>query len=110
MDNKLVVKPPKTEVGNRTITIDYRTIVTLKKTNTKQAQILIGFGFNAMIPKQLLFSQVETNKHLYLTAPRNKLAHLCRLNDLEIINVHGFRHTHCGLLLEPDVSIKDVKA
>lgn len=109
MGNKLIVSSPKTEASDRVVTLDDKTVLTLKQWKNEQAQLLIGFGFNAMKPDQLIFSQVESNQHLHLSAPRNKLARLCRLNNLDMINIHGFRHTHCSLLFDAGVQLKDVK-
>ncbi len=41
-------------------------------------------------------------------APRNALVKICKRFDLPMINIHGFRSSHCTLLLEAGVPLKDV--
>ena len=41
-------------------------------------------------------------------APRNALVKICNRFDLPMMNIHGFRHTHCSLLFEAGVPMKDV--
>lgn len=108
-NNKLLVQSPKNETSKRTITLDETTIQTLKRWKYEQAELLIGFGYNAMKPNQLLFNNASDNQHLYLSAPRNALSRICEKHNLEMINIHGFRHTHCSLLFEAGVPMKDVK-
>lgn len=109
LENKLIVQTPKTKNAIRTISLDDYTLDTLKYWKTEQAQLLLGFGFNAMKPKQLVFSKYSTNDYLDLTAARNKLLHFCELHNLRFIKIHGFRHTHASLLFEAGVPMKDVK-
>lgn len=104
----MIINDPKTENSKRTVSIDPITLDILKKWKKEQAQLLLGFGHNALNPNQLLFSNVETNKPLNLTAPRYALKRVCERGNLEMINVHGFRHTHASLLFEAGVSMKDV--
>lgn len=108
-NRRLIVHEPKTLSSIRKIGLDPITIETLKKWRTEQAEFLLSMGYNAMQPNQLVFSNVKNNGFLYLGAPRNALARICRDNNLEMINIHGFRHTHCSLLFEAGVPMKDVK-
>lgn len=108
LNNKQLIQPPKNEQSNRTIPIDHTTLKLLNDWKAEQAELLIGFGFNAINPKQLLFSKHSTNKPLDLSTPRNNLSRLCKKYNLEMINIHGFRHTHCSLLLEAGFPIREV--
>jgi len=108
-ERRLIIQPPKSDAGNRTIGLDDKTISTLQQWKHEQAELLIGFGYNAMKPKQLIFSNTKNNGLLYLGAPRNALSRICEQNDIEMINIHGFRHTHCSLLFDAGVPMKDVK-
>ena len=108
-DNKLIIQPPKNETSNRTIGIDETTMQSLKQWKIKQAELLLGFGYNAIDPKQLIFSNSENNSYLNLGSPRNALERICDKFNIEMINIHGFRHTHCSLLFEAGVPMKDVK-
>lgn len=92
----------------RTITIDDNTIQILKSWKSEQAKHLLGFGFNAIHPNQLMFSKYKDNTALNNMAPRNALLKICNRFNLPMMNIHGFRHTHCSLLFEAGVPIKDV--
>lgn len=67
------------------------------------------FGHNANKPTQLVFSKYEKNTFLDPSSPRNYFCRVCKNNGLEFVNIHGFRHTHCSLLFESGVPMKDVK-
>lgn len=98
----------KNESSVRTITIDDNTIKILKAWKAEQAKTLIGFGFNAIQPNQYIFSKWKDNTPLNTMAPRNALVKICKRFDLPMMNIHGFRHTHCSLLFEAGVPMKDV--
>ena len=108
-ERRLIVQTPKTKASIREISLDDLTIHTLRRWRTEQAELLLGFGYNAMQPDQLIFSNSKNNSFLNLGAPRNALARICRQNEIDMINIHGFRHTHCSLLFEAGVPMKDVK-
>lgn len=99
----------KNDSSMRTITIDNNTIKILKAWKAEQAKTLIGFGFNAIQPNQYIFSKWKDNTPLNTMAPRNALVKICKRFDLPMMNIHGFRHTHCSLLFEAGVPMKDVK-
>lgn len=98
----------KNDSSMRTITIDNNTIKILKAWKAEQAKTLIGFGFNAIQPNQYIFSKWKDNTPLNTMAPRNALVKICKRFDLPMMNIHGFRHTHCSLLFEAGVPMKDV--
>jgi integrase len=106
---RLVVQEPKSKAGIREISLDDITIQTLKEWRHKQAELLIGFGYNAIQAEQLIFTNNKDNGYLNLSAPRYNLSRICKKHNLEMINIHGFRHTHCSLLFEAGVPVKDVK-
>lgn len=98
----------KNDSSMRTITIDNNTVKILKAWKAEQAKTLIGFGFNAIQPNQYIFSKWKDNTPLNTMAPRNALVKICKRFDLPMMNIHGFRHTHCSLLFEAGVPMKDV--
>ncbi|MFW3504820.1 tyrosine-type recombinase/integrase [Aerococcus viridans] len=107
-ENGQYVGSTKNESSVRTITIDDNTIKILKAWKAEQAKTLISFGFNAIQPHQYIFSKWKDNTPLNTMAPRNALVKICKRFDLPMINIHGFRSSHCTLLLEAGVPIKDV--
>lgn len=106
---RLIVLPPKTKTSNRIITLDPKTMAILKSWKIEQAKLLLTMGHNATRQGQLIFCKVSSNSFLDLAAPRNRLYDACKKNDLPFIKVHGFRHTHCSLLFDAGVPLKDVK-
>lgn len=108
IDRSLIVQTPKSSAGVRVITLDDITLTTLRKWKLKQAEILMGFGHNAINKSQLIFCQLEKNTFLNLGAPRNALVRITKKHEIDMVNIHGFRHTHCSLLFESGVPMKDV--
>lgn len=109
VNKELFCQPPKTESSNRTITLDQQTIYALKVWKKEQVQWLLGFGHNAMSPEQLVFSRPKSNDFFYPRQPNHQLVVTCEKHNLEPITTHGFRHTHCSLLFDAGVPVKDVK-
>lgn len=105
-DNKLYVKTTKTGIA-RTIKIDLKTISILKAWKKQQQAEYLALGFNTIQP-QLVFSN-EVNEFLQPTKTRKWLEFILNKYQLPKITTHGFRHTHCSLLFEAGVSIKEVQ-
>lgn len=106
-NNRLYVGPTKTGEA-RTIKMDDDTMAILKEWKKKQKQDYLMLGFNTMQPKQLVFSN-EKNQYLQLTKTSKWINHVQKKYNLHKITTHGLRHTHCSLLLEAGVSIKEVQ-
>ena len=105
-DNQLYVKSTKTGVV-RTIKMYPETISVLKEWKKRQQEDYLILGFNTNNLKQLVFSN-ERNEFLQLTKPRKWLVHVLNKYKLPKITTHGFRHTHCSLLLESGAKILEV--
>lgn len=108
-NNSLIVQKPKTKNSIRTIYLDKITMGILKEWRLEQTETLFNFGFNTLRKEQLVFCKWNSNTHIDLATPRNALLRICKQCNLEMINIHGFRHTHCSLLFEANVPMKDVK-
>lgn len=106
-DNKLYVKTTKTGVS-RTIKIDLQTISILKDWKKHQRADYLKLGYNTSKPEQLVFSN-EQNEFVQPTKTRKWLEFILNKYNLPKITTHGFRHTHCSLLFEAGVSIKEVQ-
>lgn len=109
VNNQLIINSPKTESGNRTISLDAETLKTLREWKATQAKLMLQHGFNTLKPNQLIFSKYSTNEPLNLSTPYNRMKTITKLSGLPMMKIHGFRHTHCSLLFDAGVSIKDVK-
>lgn len=108
IDKQLCLSSPKTASSFRDISLDETTLQILKKWKKDQKKILFKLGHNATNPNQLVFSTME-NGIVALTQPNRNLNRICKENNLKEISVHGFRHTHCSLLFEAGLSLKDVQ-
>ncbi|MFR0815369.1 MAG: tyrosine-type recombinase/integrase [Enterococcus casseliflavus] len=86
--------------------MDDETLGLIKKWKLHQQTFLFQFGINSLSQEQLLFPSTE-NKPLYLDYLNHNLSKILKENNLPKMTVHGFRHTHCSLLFEAGVSIKD---
>ena len=106
-DNQLYVKSTKTGVA-RTIKMDDKTMAVMKEWKKRQKKDYLVLGFNTMQPKQLIFSN-EMNEYLQPTKTRKWILHIQTKYKLGTITTHGLRHTHCSLLFEAGVSLKEVQ-
>lgn len=106
-NNLLYVKSTKTGIA-RTIKMDQRTMAILKEWKKKQREEYLAIGFNTSKPNQLVFSN-EKNEFLQPTKTRKWLEQVLKKYKLPKITTHGFRHTHCSLLFEAGLSLKQVQ-
>ncbi|MDO4775550.1 MAG: site-specific integrase [Aerococcaceae bacterium] len=106
---QLIITTPKTRNSNRIIQIDDNTLRSLQQWRTEQARYLIGLGYRAMQGEQLIFANLTNNSIINTVYPTLLLKRVCQKHQLKEIKVHGFRHTHCSLLFEAGVPMKDVK-
>lgn len=105
---KLIFQTPKTRKSIRELSIDDETLKFLKHWKLQQKEIFFKFNLKHNGDNQLLFTS-EENKVLYLDFLNHRLTKILKENNLEHMTVHGFRHTHCSLLLESGVPIKEVQ-
>ena len=89
-DGSLTIGPPKNESSTRTITVDPETIEALRSIMTDD-DLVFGKGFEP------------------INQPRKWLRKICKEIDLEPITIHGLRHTHCSLLFEAGMTVKEVQ-
>ncbi|MDK8502125.1 tyrosine-type recombinase/integrase [Aerococcus sp. UMB1112A] len=108
--NELYLKGPKNDNSYRTISVDDTTLNVLKRWRAEQSQSLLKFGFKPLGKNQLVFNNTKSNSFLNLTAIYNAFKRICRQNNFRFIKPHGLRHTHCSLLFEAGVPMKDVMA
>ncbi|MDA2770553.1 tyrosine-type recombinase/integrase [Bacillus cereus group sp. Bc010] len=106
-DNKLYIKSTKTGTS-RTIKIDEETLSILDTWRKKQQKDYLILGFNTNNPDQLIFSNTS-NEYLQPTKTRQWILQIQEKYILKKVTTHGLRHTHCSLLFEAGVSIKEVQ-
>lgn len=105
---ELVIQSPKTQASNRTVGIDPATLSLLKRWKLEQSTNLLKLGYNSNNPEQLVFT-TKTNNYVDLKHPNRSLYRILEGADLPYITVHGFRHTHCSLLLDAGVKIREAQ-
>ena len=106
---KLIFQTPKTRKSIRELSLDDETLRLIRQWKMHQKEFFFKFGTKVMLDQdQLLFTSAE-NKVLYLDFLNHHLTKLIKENNLDHMTVHGFRHTHCSLLLEAGTPIKEVQ-
>ena len=100
-----IVSTTKTKKSNRIISLDDRTLLTLKKWHLTQRKLLLNNGFSN---NKMIFVNVNnqfiTRNDIYQRSTRT--AQACNLHS---IGCHGFRHTHASLLFESGANFKEVQ-
>lgn len=92
---QLVVQSPKSKRSYRTISIDPKTIELFKE-------------YKKTTSSELCFTDKNGN-FVGLMYLNHKIKSICKKHDFKLINIHGFRHTHCSLLFESGATIQDVQ-
>jgi integrase len=108
VEHKLIASSPKTTASYRTISIDDITLSVLKKWKIRQKEYLLIFGQKVKSESQPVFSS-KGNQYIDFTRMNQVLNRITKTNNLPNITVHGFRHTHCSLLFEAGLSVKEVQ-
>lgn len=105
---KLIINPPKTKAGNRTIKLDPVTLSYLKRWRARQKREYLVLGFNTLKRGQLIFANSK-NKFKSENTPSKWLNKIVKAHHLKRITIHGFRHSHTSFLLESGVPLKEVQ-
>lgn len=108
LENRLIIQAPKTASGKRSVALDPNTLTMLITWRKRQAMDFLKLGFNTMNGDQLIFPNTK-NEFMSPTKPDKKLDNIIKRNNLKRITIHGFRHSHCSILFEAGVSIKEVQ-
>lgn len=105
--NKIYLKSTKTG-KTRIISIDPATENILMQWKKQQMEDCMMLGFNAKSKNQLVFSN-KFNEYMQPSLTQKWLNKIVENYKLKKITTHGFRHTHCSLLFEAGVTIKEVQ-
>jgi len=110
---KPIIQSTKTESSSRTIKVDHKTMVYLKKWKNHILQEKLRLGLrNETFQENVVFCNSILNRdrtYLYKSYPNNVLKKVQKyFPDLKMIKVHEFRKTNASLLFESDATIKDV--
>lgn len=90
-------RQPKTENGNRTVTLSSQMITMLKQYRQKQAEDKLKLG-SAWKNGKYLFKH-DDGQDLHPTRPYKWFMNFLKLHDLPKITFHELRHTNASLLI-----------
>lgn len=100
-----ISETPKTSGSKRTVILDDKTIMQLKRWKLMQMRWLLAHGYNKP-------SHIFTNDKNHFTINGAVTERYKIYRDrayLHDIGLHGFRHTHASLLFESGASMKEVQ-
>lgn len=97
-DSAKEIGETKTESSNRVLDLDDKTIEFLKRWRVQQGRVT-----------SIVFTNERGNYYIH-SYPDKKLNAIIKKHHLPRITIHGFRHTHCTLLIEAGASMKEVQA
>ncbi|MBO0475072.1 site-specific integrase [Enterococcus ureasiticus] len=100
-----VVSTTKTRSSNRIITLDNRTLYTLKKWRLRQRELLLANGVTQI---NFIFTGY-VGEMVYRTDVYQRSKRLADKAGLHNIGCHGFRHTHATILFEAGISPKEIQ-
>lgn len=101
-DDKYVIGSTKTKKSTATLSLDDGTVEILK-----QWQVIQSKKYRL---SHHIFVYPKNNALFYHQDINDILRNLCKKADIPIITMHALRHTHCSLLIQSGVNIKEVQA
>lgn len=104
---KIIIQTPKTNSSVRSISLDDETVKILAKWRNTQREEYFQMGFNTSSDDQYIFTN-ERNELYYPQVANDWLKYLIKKYELPRITPHDFRRTHCSLLLQAGVPVKEV--
>ncbi|KGO22239.1 hypothetical protein Q757_09470, partial [Oenococcus alcoholitolerans] len=104
---EIVSNQPKTQAGNRIITLDDDMVAVLAEWKLKQHEQFKELGYPSS-PCQYVFNSA-TNSFITLGKPRNWCREIAEHAGLAPIIIHGFRHTYATLAVQAGMDIKQLQ-
>ena len=99
------ISNPKTNSSNGTLSLDYKTILWLKKWQLDQRKYMLHIGITD--PTMIfcgIYKEVITKHAIY-----SRMITICKNSDIPFLGNHVTRHTHANMLLEAGASMKEVQ-
>ncbi|HGP5342274.1 TPA: tyrosine-type recombinase/integrase [Streptococcus pyogenes] len=95
----------KTQSGNRMISVDKKTLRSLKLYQMRQRQLFNEVGARV---SEVVFA-TPTRKYFNASVRQSALDTRCKEAGIERFTFHAFRHTHASLLLNAGISYKELQ-
>ncbi|HEQ2183516.1 TPA: site-specific integrase [Streptococcus pyogenes] len=95
----------KTQSGNRVISVDKKTLRSLKLYQMRQRQLFNEVGARV---SEVVFA-TPTRKYFNASVRQSALDTRCKEAGIERFTFHTFRHTHASLLLNAGISYKELQ-
>ncbi|HER0770167.1 TPA: site-specific integrase [Streptococcus pyogenes] len=95
----------KTQSGNRVISVDKKTLRSLKLYQMRQRQLFNEVGARV---SEVVFA-TPTRKYFNASVRQSALDTRCKEAGVERFTFHAFRHTHASLLLNAGISYKELQ-
>ncbi|HEQ5277551.1 TPA: site-specific integrase [Streptococcus pyogenes] len=95
----------KTQSGNRVISVDKKTLRSLKLYQMRQRQLFNEVG---ALVSEVVFA-TPTRKYFNASVRQSALDTRCKEAGIERFTFHAFRHTHASLLLNAGISYKELQ-
>lgn len=103
--NGFVISTPKTKSSYRTISLDDKTIRTLKRWQLKEKELLFSNRVNGC---EIVFPDLNgqhiNRQNIYMRSQR-----VAKFAGLPDIGTHGWRHTHASMLFEAGATMKEAQ-
>lgn len=99
------VGTPKSEAGNRIISIDNKTVLMLKQYMNRQRLIFL----EADLPVPNVVFATPTAVYIERTCRQSTLDTRCKECNVTRFTFHAFRHTHASLLLNAGINYKELQ-
>lgn len=104
----VIVQTPKTDQSKRTIYIDPKTKIILKKWRIQQRKNMLILGYNTLSSDQLVFTN-KFNSMLQNATLATFIKKIVEETGLKRITPHGFRHTYATLAIQGGLSPKELQ-
>jgi integrase len=106
-EGKFLIQTPKTKESRRLISLDTKTLSSLKKWRIRQIEANLAMVSTGEDNK-MVFTR-DDGSPLRLAYLNEKLDIVIKKHNLHRITIHGLRHTHASLLFEAGANIKEVQ-